>query len=32
LFSLNECASGVYTLSILKDNEQVKSFRIVRNH
>ncbi len=32
LFSLNECASGVYTLSILKDKKQVKSFRIVRNY
>lgn len=32
LFSLNECASGIYTLSILKDKKQVKSFRIVRNY
>jgi hypothetical protein len=32
LFSLNEYASGVYTLSIMKDKEQVKSFRIVRNY
>ncbi len=31
-FSLNAYASGVYTLSILKDKEQVKSFRIVRNY
>jgi hypothetical protein len=31
-FSLTDYASGLYTLSILKDNEQVKSFRIVRNH
>ena len=32
LISLNEYASGVYTLSILKGKEQVKSFRIVRNY
>jgi len=30
--SLDRYATGVYTLSVSRDNKQVKSFRVVRNH
>ena len=30
--SLEAYASGVYTLSVLRDNKQIKSFRVVRNY
>ncbi len=30
--SLDAYATGVYTLSVSRENKQVKSFRVVRNH
>ena len=30
--SLDGHATGVYTLSVSRENKQVKSFRVVRNH
>jgi hypothetical protein len=30
--SLEAYATGVYTLSVLRDNKQIKSFRVVRNY